>query len=57
MTEKEIMYVEDALGHTEFLRTQAQTAISQLTDPQLKAKCQELVKKNEAAFGSFFSLV
>ena len=57
MTEKEIMYVEDALGHTEFLRTQAQTAISQLTDPQLKAKCQELVTKNEAAFGSFFSLV
>ncbi|MBQ7460309.1 MAG: hypothetical protein IJS72_02950 [Oscillospiraceae bacterium] len=57
MTQKEIQYVEDALGHSEFLKTQAQTAVGQLTDPQLKNECQKLVEKNKTTFGQFFSLV
>ena len=33
MSPKELLYIEDALGHEKFLRTQCQQAISNLTDP------------------------
>ena len=57
MTPKEILYVEDALGHAQFLTQQSRTAVSQLTDPTLKQQAQQLVNKHQAIFQSFFSLV
>ena len=57
MSSKELLYVEDALGHAEFLTRQCQDAVNTLTDPQLKAQAQQLVDKNRQIFGQFYSLV
>jgi len=45
MTPKELLYIEDALGHTKFLMTQCSLAANQLTDPQLKNENQKLFTK------------
>ena len=36
MSEKELLYLEDALQHEQFLRTQCTDCASKLTDPDLK---------------------
>ena len=35
MSSKEMLYLEDALGHEKFLKTQCQQAMDALTDPEL----------------------
>ena len=57
MTPKEVLYVEDALGHTQFLMTQCRTAAAQLSDPALQAQVQELLKSNQQLFQQFYNLV
>ena len=57
MSPKELLYIEDALGHTQFLMTQCSTAASQLTDPVLCQKAQQLVNDNQKLFQQFFNLV
>ena len=57
MTPKEILYVEDALGHAQFLTQQNQAASNTLTDPALKKLSQQLVSKNTTIFQSFYALV
>ena len=56
MTPKELLYIEDALGHTKFLMTQCSLAANQLTDPQLKRQAQQLISENKA-FHAVFNLV
>ena len=51
MSSKELLYIEDALGHAEFLSKQCQDAVNTLQDPQLKAQAQQLVDKNRQIFG------
>ncbi len=57
MTPKEILYVEDALGHAQFLMQQSQNAASQLQDAALKQQAQQLINKNQQIFQQFYSLV
>lgn len=57
MSPKELLYIEDALGHEKFLTTQCQTAISSLTDPDLKSYAQQLLNKHRELFGQFYQLV
>ena len=57
MTPKEALYVEDALGHAQFLTQQAQASAAQLTDAALKQHVQQLVEKNKQIFRQFYSLV
>ena len=57
MTPKEVLYVEDALGHTQFLMTQCRAAADQLSDPALRAQAQELLEKNRQLFRQFYELV
>ena len=57
MTPKEVMYVEDALGHASFLKTQCQDAVNALSDPKLKQQAQQWLDQNQAVFRSFYSLV
>ena len=57
MSPKELLYIEDALGHTQFLMTQCRTAASQLTDPALRSEAQRLVAENQKLFTSFYNLV
>ena len=57
MSPKELLYVEDALGHTQFLMNQCRTAANQLTDPALRQQVHELVNRNQKLFTQFYDLV
>ena len=57
MSPKELLYIEDALGHTQFLLTQCRTAAGQLTDPVLKQQAQQLADDNQKLFDAFYKLV
>lgn len=57
MTGKELQYVEDALGHAQFMITQANEAANTLTDPTLKQQAQRLADENRKLFSQFLQLV
>lgn len=57
MTPKELLYIEDALGHTRFLMTQCSIAVNKLTDPALKSQAQQYVNENQKLFTRFLDLV
>lgn len=57
MTPKEILYVEDALSHAQFLTQQTQNAVNSLNDAALRRQAQQLVDKNRQIFQQFYSLV
>ncbi len=57
MSPKELLYIEDALGHTQFLMTQCRNAANQLTDPVLRQQAQKLINTNQNLFTKFFNLV
>ena len=57
MSPKELLYIEDALGHTQFLVKQCHEAAAQLTDPILRQQAEQLAAGNQRLFDSFYSLV
>ncbi|MBR0354624.1 MAG: hypothetical protein IJK35_04570 [Oscillospiraceae bacterium] len=57
MSPKELLYIEDALGHTQFLTKQCREAASTLTDPALRRQAQNLADSNQALFNRFYNLV
>ena len=57
MTTKEALYVEDALGHAQFLKTQCQEAVNALQDATLKQQAQQGLDQNQTIFRQFYSLV
>lgn len=57
MTEKELLYVEDALGHEQYFQTACQNTTNQLQDGDLKNLAQDLQQKHRAIFQSFYDLL
>ena len=57
MSPKELQYIEDALGHEQFLKSQCQQAVSQLNDPELKRCVSQMLTKHQELFGRFYQLV
>ena len=57
MTPKEVLYVDDALGHIQFTITQAEEACKNLQDAQLRENAQQLVKVNQKLFSQFLQLL
>ncbi len=57
MTPKELLYIEDALSHTQIMAKQCQDAAAKLSDPALKARAQQLVNDNRSLFTKFYNLV
>ena len=57
MTSKELLYVEDALGHENFMKSCSTNASNQLTDPTLSAYAVELGKKHTELFDKFLNLL
>jgi len=57
MTPKELLYVEDALGHAQFMQQQCQEAVNCLQDEALKQQAQQMLDKNRQTFQQFYSLV
>lgn len=57
MSPKELLYIEDALGHEQFLMQQCQNAAQQLQDQDLKACVQQMANKHQQIFNQFYQLV
>ncbi len=57
MSPKELLYIEDALGHEQFLKTQCQDAVQNLQDADLKNCVQQLLNKHQQLFNNFYQLV
>ena len=57
MSPKELLYIEDALGHVQFLITQCREAAGKLTDPALRQQANSLADSCQTLFNRFYSLV
>lgn len=57
MSPKELLYVEDALGHENILKAQCQQALNNLTDPELKTFVQQMMRDHQQLFSRFYQLV
>ncbi len=57
MTQKELLYVEDALGHENFMKSCSKKTSSQLTDTTLSTFIGELEQKHTELFNKFLNLL
>ncbi len=57
MSPKELTYIEDALSHEKFLKTQCQEAIKNLQSEELKAQVQQMEQRHQQIFDSFYNLI
>ncbi len=57
MSPKELLYLEDALSHEQFLKTQCQQAMNALTDPELKTYVQQMMQKHQQLFQSLYQVI
>lgn len=57
MSPKELLYIEDALGHVKFLQTKCQETAGQLQDAELKNCVQQMASKQQELFQQFYQLV
>ena len=57
MTSKELLYVEDALGHEQYFKTKCSEAQQQLQDSELKNTISDMQQKHQQIFNSFMDLL
>lgn len=57
MTSKELLYVEDALGHEQLMQNSSKTASSQLQDQNLANYVKQLETKHQELFNKFLNLL
>ena len=57
MTAKELLYVEDVLGHETYFGAQCRETMSKLQDPELRRCVEELSNKHSQIFQSFYGLL
>ncbi len=57
MTSKELLYVEDALGHEQFMKSCSKKTSEQLTDANLSNYMKELEQKHNEIFNKFLNLL
>lgn len=57
MSPKELLYIEDALGHEKFMKTQCLEVASKIQDNELKNYVTQLVNEHEQLFQQFLNLL
>ncbi|MBQ8151006.1 MAG: hypothetical protein IJ041_10880 [Clostridia bacterium] len=57
MSPKELMYIEDALNHEQFLQSQFQQAAQALQNPQLKNCVSQMAHNHQQLFQKLYQLV
>ena len=57
MSPKELMYIEDALSHEQFLAAQCQQAAQSLQNPELKNYVNQLAQQHKQLFSKLYQLV
>lgn len=57
MSPKELLYIQDTLGHGEQLKTLCNEYAGKIQDPQLKSFVQNLGTQTESIFNNFINLL
>ena len=57
MTEKELLYVEDALGHEQHFQAECKSTAEQLQDGDLKRFTRDLEHRHREIVQSFYDLL
>lgn len=57
MTSKELLYVEDALGHESFMKSCSKKTSTKLQDVNLSSYIAELEQKHTELFNKFLNLL
>ena len=57
MTPKELLYVEDALGHEQFFQAKCQETANQLQDTELRSCVLQMAKTHEKIFQNLYGLL
>lgn len=57
MTTKELLYIEDALGHAKYFETKCKETLSQIQDAELKTYVEQIAAKHQQIFQSFYGLL
>ena len=57
MTPKELLYIEDALGHEKFFQTKCEQTASQLQDAELRACVVQMAEKHRQIFQNLYGLL
>ena len=57
MSPKELMYIEDALSHEQFLAEQCRQAAQALQNPELRQYVSQLANQHQQLFGKLYQLV
>ena len=57
MTNKELLYIEDALGHEQFMQSCACKTSKQLQDTMLATYVEQLEEKHKNLFNNFLNLL
>lgn len=57
MTTKELLYIEDALGHAKYFQTKCQETANQMQDAELKACVEQMTQKHQQIFQNFYGLL
>ena len=57
MTSKELLYVEDALGHEQYFQAQCCETASRIQDSDLKQFAQDIERRHKELFRGFYGLL
>ena len=57
MTSKELLYVEDALGHEQYFKTQCSETASRIQDSELRSFAQDIRTRHQERFKNFYNLL
>ena len=57
MSPKELLYIEDVLAHTKFMKQKCSYAAGQVTDTNLQQLINNVANKNQQIFDNVYSLV
>ena len=57
MTNKELLYVEDALGHEQYFQTRCGEIADKLQDSDLKSAAKNMQEQHQQIFSSFLNLL
>ena len=57
MTNKELLYIEDALGHEKYFQTKCRETASEIQDSELKSCIEQMAQKHQQIFQNFYGLL
>ena len=57
MTPKELLYIEDALGHEQFFQSKCAETAASLQDPRLRACVEQMASTHKRIFENFYGML